>query len=140
MTGSSASLDPVAQQAVVPGSIVRTDDWNGYNRLKALGYIHEVVRKSADVGDNLLPCCNRAAALLKRWLMGIIREQSAMIILTITSTNIRSGSTAHISLPRQTVLPAYSAGGGYWPSAILRSHKEHGGVKAQNTKYRAWLS
>jgi transposase-like protein len=72
---SSGSLEPVVQQAVVPGSmvpgsIVRTDGWNGYNRLRALGYIHEVVRKNADVGDNLLPRCNRVAALLKRWLMG----------------------------------------------------------------------
>lgn len=55
---------------MVPGSIVRTDGWNGYNRLKALGYVHEAVRKNADVGDNLLPRCNRVAALLKRWLMG----------------------------------------------------------------------
>ena len=67
---SSGSLEPVVQQAVVPGRIVRTAGWNGYNRLKALGYIHEVVRKNADVGDNLLPRCNRVAALLKRWLMG----------------------------------------------------------------------
>jgi transposase-like protein len=67
---SADSLEPAVQQAVVPGSIVRTDGWNGYNRLKALGYTHEVVRKNADVGDNLLPHCNRVAALLKRWLMG----------------------------------------------------------------------
>jgi len=67
---SAGSLEPVVQQAVVAGSIVRTDGWNGYNRLKALGYTHEVVRKNADVGDNLLPHCNRVAALLKRWLMG----------------------------------------------------------------------
>jgi len=67
---SAGSLEPVVQQAVVAGSIVRTDGWNGYNRLKALGYGHEAVRKNADVGDNLLPHCNRVAALLKRWLMG----------------------------------------------------------------------
>jgi len=67
---SAGSLEPVVQQAVVAGSIVRTDGWNGYNRLKALGYTHEVVRKNAGVGDNLLPHCNRVAALLKRWLMG----------------------------------------------------------------------
>lgn len=67
---SASSLEPIIEQAVVPGSIVRTDGWNGYNRLNALGYTHEVVRKNADVGDNLLPHCNRVAALLKRWLMG----------------------------------------------------------------------
>lgn len=35
-----------------------------------LGYVREIVRKDADVGDNLLPCCNRVASLLKRWLLG----------------------------------------------------------------------
>jgi len=68
---SADSLEPAVQQAVVTGSIVHTDGWNGYNRLKALGYYaHEVVRKNADVGDNLLPHCNRVATLLKRWLIG----------------------------------------------------------------------
>jgi len=67
---SASSVEPIIEQAVVPGSIVRTDGWNGYNRLNALGYTHEVVRKNSDVGDNLLPHCNRVAALLKRWLMG----------------------------------------------------------------------
>jgi len=67
---SASSLEPIIEQAVVPGSIVRTDEWNGYNRLNDLGFIHEVVRKNEDVGDNLLPHCNRVAALLKRWLMG----------------------------------------------------------------------
>jgi len=67
---SAGSLEPAVQQAVVPGSIVRTDGWNGYNRLTALGYVHEVVRKDADVGHSLLPRCNRVAALLKRWLIG----------------------------------------------------------------------
>jgi hypothetical protein len=28
------------------------------------------VRKEADVGENLLPSCNRVASLLKRWLLG----------------------------------------------------------------------
>jgi transposase-like protein len=67
---SASSLEPAVEQAVAPGSVVRTDGWNGYNQVKALGYVHEVVRKNAHVGDNLLPHCNRVAALLKRWLMG----------------------------------------------------------------------
>ena len=29
-----------------------------------------MVRKNADVGDNLLPLVNRVASLLKRWLIG----------------------------------------------------------------------
>jgi transposase-like protein len=67
---SGASLEPAVQETVEPGSIVRTDDWGGYNNLDHLGYVREIVRKTAEVGDNLLPRCNRGAALLQRWLLG----------------------------------------------------------------------
>lgn len=67
---SGASLEPAVEEAVEPGSVVRTDGWGGYNNLDHLGYVREIVRKNADVGDNLLPRCNRVAALLKRWLLG----------------------------------------------------------------------
>ena len=67
---SAGSLEPAVEQAVAPGSVVRTDEWKGYNQLNRLGYIHEIVRKDTDVGANLLPYCNRVAALLKRWLLG----------------------------------------------------------------------
>ena len=56
---------------VVPGSRVRTDDWSGYRGLVRHGYIHDVVRKDASIGENLLPLANRVIALLKRWLLGI---------------------------------------------------------------------
>jgi len=67
---SARSLKPAVAQAVETGSRVRTDDWNGYNGLKHLGYVHEIVRKDSAVEDNLLPLCNRVAALVKRWLIG----------------------------------------------------------------------
>lgn len=67
---SAASLEPAVQQAVEPGSEVHTDGWKGYNNLDTLGYVHEIVRKESNVGDNMLPCCNRVTSLLKRWLMG----------------------------------------------------------------------
>ena len=67
---SADSLEEAVQQAVETGSVVRTDGWNGYNQLDQLGYIHEVVRKEADVGDNLLPYCHQVAGLIKRWLLG----------------------------------------------------------------------
>jgi transposase-like protein len=67
---SAGSLEPAVEQAVAPGSVVRTDEWKGYTQLNRLGYIHEIVRKDTDVGANLLPYCNRVAALLKRWLLG----------------------------------------------------------------------
>jgi transposase-like protein len=67
---SGESLQRAVAEAVEPGSTVRTDGWGGYNGLSGLGYVHDDVRKSADVGQNLLPLANRVASLLKRWLLG----------------------------------------------------------------------
>ncbi len=67
---SAASLEPAVQQAIEPGARVQTDDWSGYNRLRSLGYHHEVIQPAAELGDNLLPRVNLIASLLKRWLLG----------------------------------------------------------------------
>ena len=67
---SADSLEEAITKAVIEGSIIRTDEWKGYWQLKSFGYVHEIVRKEADVGENLLPSCHRVASLLKRWLMG----------------------------------------------------------------------
>jgi len=67
---SGPSLEGAVKEAVEPGSTVHTDGWRGYRRLSEMGYVHEVVRKQADVGKNLLPRVNRVVALLKRWLLG----------------------------------------------------------------------
>lgn len=67
---SSASLMPAIQMCVKPRSLVRTDGWSAYSSMTSEGYVHQVVRKNADVGDNLLPLVNRVASLLKRWLLG----------------------------------------------------------------------
>jgi transposase-like protein len=67
---SAESLEEAVRQSIVPGSVISTDDWKGYSKLNSLGYTHKVVRKTAEVGDNLLPHCHRAASLLKRWILG----------------------------------------------------------------------
>ena len=67
---SSRSLEHAVQETVEPGTRVKTDGWSGYNGLEAHGYEHLVVRKTGDVGDNLLPLCHRVASLVKRWLGG----------------------------------------------------------------------
>lgn len=68
---SAESLNNAVKQSVEPKSIVRTDDWNGYNQLQKFGYTHDVIRKTSDVGKNLLPSANIVVSLLKRWLLGI---------------------------------------------------------------------
>lgn len=67
---SGPSLEGAVKKGVEPGSTVQTDGWESYGRLSELGYIHEIIRKNAAVGRNLLPKVNRIAALLKRWLLG----------------------------------------------------------------------
>jgi transposase-like protein len=67
---SGKRLEGAIQQTVEPGSIVRTDGWEGYSQLGSIGYVHEIIRKEATVGKNLLPKCNMVASLLKRWLLG----------------------------------------------------------------------
>jgi transposase-like protein len=67
---SSASLCEAIEKSVAPGSTVLTDGWKAYAAMTQRGYVHGVVRREAIVGDNLLPRCNRVAALLKRWLLG----------------------------------------------------------------------
>jgi len=67
---SGTSLDEAVQRAAAQGSKIETDGWSGYSHLSSLGYVHEIVRKDADIGDNLLPHCHRIATLLKRWLLG----------------------------------------------------------------------
>lgn len=67
---SSASLIPAIKNCVEPGSVVRTDAWRGYSKLSSEKYVHTVIRKTDDIGDNVLPMVNRVASLLKRWLLG----------------------------------------------------------------------
>jgi transposase-like protein len=67
---SAESLIPAIEESVDAGSVLRTDGWRGYGQIGAKEYTHLVVRKSAHVGNNLLPLANRVAALLKRWLQG----------------------------------------------------------------------
>jgi hypothetical protein len=67
---SAAHLLPALAQVVEPGTIVQADSWKAYSGLKKLGYSHEVIRQTIELGENLLPKISITAALLKRWLLG----------------------------------------------------------------------
>ena len=69
---SAASLESFLVESVVPGSVVHTDGWRGYNGTRAKGYVHEatVIRRSGQTASELLPNVHRVFSLLKRWLMG----------------------------------------------------------------------
>ena len=57
---------------IAPGSVVHTDGWDGYTRLKANGYHHRVtyLRGEHALASELLPRVHRVVSLLKRWLLG----------------------------------------------------------------------
>jgi transposase-like protein len=61
---TAASIGPFVQHCVAQGSVVRTDGWNGYRGLPALGYEHRIVSPL----ELKLP--HLVASLLKRWLLG----------------------------------------------------------------------
>lgn len=67
---SADSLEAAVQHAASPGSVIRTDGWHGYTGVSMLGYTHDVMRPTAEIGVDLLPHCHRVASLLKRWLLG----------------------------------------------------------------------
>jgi len=37
----AATLLPIIQRNIVPGSTIRSDEWAGYNRLGNSGYVHQ---------------------------------------------------------------------------------------------------
>ena len=70
---SAPVLEGFVVQAVVAGSQVHTDGWDGYNGLSGRGYRHDisVLRgQGKEAATQLLPRVHRVAALLKRWLLG----------------------------------------------------------------------
>jgi transposase-like protein len=67
---SALSITPAVEENVEPESVMRTDDWKGYGPLVSKGYGRNIVRRSNETDENLLPLVNRVASLLKRWLLG----------------------------------------------------------------------
>ena len=69
---SAASVEAFLLEAVEPGSVIRTDGWRSYARLRELGYRHDKAVTGGDPGrmDRDFPRVHRVAALLKRWLLG----------------------------------------------------------------------
>ena len=67
---SKRSLHGFINQAVQPGSTVRTDGLRSYLGLQ--GYVHDrvVLRRHSGSEDPMLPRVHRVVGLLKRWLLG----------------------------------------------------------------------
>jgi len=70
--GSADCLQTFVSETIESGSVIHTDGWHGYDRLKANGYRHQVtfLRGQDELGSKLLPRVHRVISLLKRWLLG----------------------------------------------------------------------
>lgn len=69
---SADSLQGFIDDVIEPGSLVHTDGWVGYDRVKAHGYRHRItfLRDHPEPAHELLPRVHLIASLLQRWLLG----------------------------------------------------------------------
>lgn len=68
---SGASLVGFLKDFVAQGTLVHTDDWNGYNGVQAAGFAHRVTSLQGDPerARKFFPHVHLVASLLKRWLV-----------------------------------------------------------------------
>ena len=69
---SGVNLLPFVCDVVVPGVVVLTDGWGGYNDLPDHGYTRKktVLSSSGDPAHVSMPGVHRVSSLLKRWILG----------------------------------------------------------------------
>lgn len=68
---SRKSINLFIHENISKSSTIITDGWKGYVDLKKMGYVHKISEESVlSNSEEILPHVHRAAALLKRWLLG----------------------------------------------------------------------
>jgi transposase-like protein len=69
---SGTHLLPFVSDVVMPGAVVCTDGWNGYNDLPDHGYSRKktMLSSSGDPAHVSMPGVHRISSLLKRWILG----------------------------------------------------------------------
>lgn len=70
---SGNSLGGFVERAVMPGTLIVTDDWSGYSGLRTAGYDHHPIAACGDpeVADEFLPPVHLVFSNLKTWLNGV---------------------------------------------------------------------
>src|SRR5439155_26782241 len=69
---SQGQLERFVKDSVQPGTDVVTDGWQGYGRLKRLGYEHDFVALGGDpeIAETALPMIHLVFSNLRTWLQG----------------------------------------------------------------------
>ncbi len=76
---SANSLCGFVESAVMPGSLIVTDDWSGYGSLRTRGYDHHAIAECGDpeVVEEFMPIIHLVFSNLKTWINGIHHGVSA---------------------------------------------------------------
>lgn len=76
---SAESLCGFVGSAVMPGTLLVTDDWSAYGSLRARGYDHHAIAEcgTPEVAEEFLPISHLVFSNLKTWLNGIHHGVSA---------------------------------------------------------------
>jgi transposase-like protein len=76
---SAGSLCGFVENAVMPGSLIVTDDWSSYGSLCARGYDHHAIAECGDpdVAEAFMPIIHLVFSNLKTWLNGTHHGVSA---------------------------------------------------------------
>jgi ISXO2-like transposase domain len=76
---SAESLCGFVESAVMPGSLIVSDDWSGYANLHKRGYDHHAIAECGDpeVAEEFMPMIHLVFSNLKTWLNGIHHGVSA---------------------------------------------------------------
>ena len=76
---SADSLCGFVENAVMPGSLIVTDDWSGYASLRKRGYDHHAIAECGEpeVAEQFMPMIHLVFSNLKTWLNGIHHGVSA---------------------------------------------------------------
>lgn len=66
------TCEKFARDNILKGSTVKTDGWQGYNRLTVMGYAHDslTLRGDDDLAGAHLPLIHRVFSLVKTWIAG----------------------------------------------------------------------
>ncbi len=124
--GSAASLGAFVHEAIEPGSVVHTDGWHGYDRMKANGYRHHVtvLRGDAELAVAQFPRVHRVISLLKHWLLGT--HQGAVTHYGLLPGRVHLPiQPPTVTPPREAGLPARPAGRGGRARSLSADRETH---------------